>query len=104
MNILIEVTTKTPSEVAIKSGAATTVITAVETATGVLVNNASKALKGATKEGVADLKAGTNTVGKIGSASSKVASRAAATVIIGISSVLVPLDAVDLAFNIRDLI
>lgn len=102
LNILTEATAKTVSEIAIKAGAATTVITAVETVTGALVNNAYKVVKGASKEGVAGLKADTNTVGKIGSASSKVASKAAATVIIGISSVFVALDGVDLAFNIRD--
>ena len=102
LNILTEATAKTVSEIPIKAGAATTVITAVETATGALVNNASKVVKGASKEGVAGLKADTNIVGKMGSASSKVASKAATAVIIGISSVFVALDAVDLAFNIRD--
>ena len=57
LNILTEATAKTVSEIAIKAGAATTVITAVETVTGALVNNASKVVKGASKEGVAGLKA-----------------------------------------------
>ena len=61
-------------------------------------------MKRATNEGVAGLKASTNIVGKIGSGSPKVASKAARTIIIGVSSVFVALDAVDLAFNIRDLI
>ena len=59
-------------------------------------------MKGATNEGVAGLKASTNIVGKIGNGSPKVASKAARTIIIGVSSVFVALDAVDLAF--RDLI
>ena len=65
LNILIDATTKTVSEIAIKAGAETTVITAVETATGALVNTASKALKGALNEGVAGLKASTNTVERL---------------------------------------
>ena len=47
LNILTEATAKTVSEIAIKAGAATTVITAVETVTGALVNNAYKVVKGA---------------------------------------------------------
>ena len=104
LNILIDATTKNVSYIVIKAGTETTVLTAVETATGALVNTASKALKGALNEGVAGLKANTNTVGKIACASSKVASKAAGTIIIGVSSVFVALDAVDLAFNVRDLI
>lgn len=104
LNILAEAAIKSASKIATKTGMGAAAITAVETATAALFNTASKALVGAVEEGAAGIKAGTNTIGKAGNAGARVASKAAGGVIIGISAVFVAWDAVDLAFNIRNLV
>jgi len=99
--ICAEAAIKTASEVAAKAGAGAATITAVETAAGVLLNNASKILAGATEGATAGVKGGASTIGKAGA---KMGAQAAGGVIIGVSSVFLVWDAVDLGFNIRDLV
>lgn len=95
---------KTVFEVATKAGAGAAIITAVETSTGALVNTASKALAGATKGGTAGVKAGASTIGNASKAGATVGVKAAGGVISGLSAVFLVWDAVDLGFNIRDLV
>ncbi|XP_078360086.1 uncharacterized protein LOC144644465 [Oculina patagonica] len=99
--ICAEAAIKTASEVATKAGAGAATITAVETSTVALVNTASKALAGATEGGTAGVKAGASTIGKTGASAG---AKAAGGAIIGVSAVFLVWDAVDLGFNIRDLV
>ena len=99
--ICAEATIKTASEVAVKAGAGAATITAVETAAGALLNNAPKILAGTTEGATAGAKTGAGTLGKTGA---KMGANAAGGVIIGVSSVFLVWDAVDLGFNIRDLV
>ena len=101
LKICAEAAIKTASEVAAKAGAGAATITAVETAAGALLNNAPKILAGATEGATAGLKGGASTIGKAGA---KMGAKAAGGVIIGVSSVFLVWDAVDLGFNIRDLV
>lgn len=93
--ICAEAAIKTASGVAAKAGAGAATISAVETAAGALLNSAPKVLAGAT-EGA--------TAGKAGRAGAAMGAKAAGGVIIGVSSVFLVWDAVDLGFNIRDLV
>ncbi|KAL9984893.1 hypothetical protein ACROYT_G007238 [Oculina patagonica] len=65
------------------------------------VKTASKALAGATEGGTAGVKAGAGTIGKAGASAG---AKAAGGAIIGVSAVFLVWDAVDLGFNIRDLV
>ncbi len=98
--ICAEAAIKTASEVATKAGAGAATITAVETSAAALVNTTSKALAGAAEGGTAGVKAGA-TIGKAGASAG---AKAAGGVIIGVSAVFLVWDAVDLGFNIRDLV
>ena len=104
VKICAEAAIKTVSEVATKAGAGAATITAVETSTGALVNTASKALAGATEGGTAGVKAGASTIGNTSKAGATVGVMAAGGVIIGLSAVFLVWDAVDMGFNIRDLV
>lgn len=99
--ICVEATIKTASEVAVQAGAGAATITAVETTAGALLNNAPKILAGTTEGATAGAKTGASTLGKTGA---KMGAKAAGGVIIGVSSVFLVWDAVDLGFNIRDLV
>lgn len=99
-----ETAVKTASQIATKAGAGAAAITTVQTTTGALVNTASKALVDAVEGGTAGVKAGASTIGKAGKAGATVSAKAAGGVIIGVSAVFVVWDAVDLGFNIRDLV
>ena len=92
---------KTASEVAAKAGAGAATISAVEFAAGALLNNTPKILAGATEGATAGAKGGASTIGKAGA---KMGVKAAGGVIIGVSSVFLVWDAVDLGFNIRDVV
>lgn len=102
--ICAEAAIKTASEVAAKAGAGAATISAVETAAGALLNSAPKVLAGATEGATAGAKAGASTIGKAGRAGAAMGAKAAGGVIIGVSSVFLVWDAVDLGFNIRDLV
>lgn len=99
--ICAEAAIKTASEVAAKAGAGAATISAVEFAAGALLNNTPKLLAGATEGATAGAKGGASTIGKAGA---KMGAKAAGGVIIGVSSVFLAWDAVDLGFNIRDLV
>lgn len=99
--ICAEAAIKTASEVAAKAGAGAATISAVELAAGALLNNTPKILAGATEGATAGVKGGASTIGKAGA---KMGAKAAGGVIIGVSSVFLVWDAVDLGFNIRDLV
>ena len=101
LKICAEAAIKTASEVVAKGGAGAATITAVETAASALVNNAPKCLAGATEGATAGAKGGASAMGKAGA---KMGAKAAGGVIIGVSSVFLVWDAVDLGFNIRDLV
>ena len=96
-----EAAIKTASEAVAKAGAGAATITAVETAAGALLNNAPKILAGATEEAAAAAKGGASAIGKAGA---RMGAKAAGGVIIGVSSVFLVWDAVDLGFNIKDLV
>ena len=99
--IFAEAAIKTTSEVAAKAGAGAATISAVEVAAGTLLNNTPTILAGATEGATAGAKGGASTIGKAGA---KMGAKAAGGVIIGVSSVFLVWDAVDLGFNIRDLV